>query len=533
MRASLAVLSILGLVSQTQAIDPLVIKGSKWFNSKTGEQFFIKGVDYQPDITSTSSYLDPLADKTICTRDVPYLKDLGVNAVRVYQTEPYGNHDDCMKMLADAGIYVMLDLGTPNESIDRNSPSYDVNLLGYYQSKVDAFGGYDNILGFLAGNEVANSANNTDASAFVKGALRDIKAYVKSKGLTIPVGYAANDDADIRWQMQTYFDCGTTEEQADFYGLNIYEWCGTSATFETSGYANVVKNFTNWDVPAVLTEYGCNSVRPRTFPEIASIYGSDMDSTFSGGFVYEYVEESNNYGLVSISGSTVTKTEDYDNFKKALAAADPSGVAMKSYSPSGKQQSCPKVSASNSWQASDVLPPTPSNSTCECMMKSLYCVSKTTDVPTDTTALKQFGEDVSNIFGTVCATVSCDEVNGNGQSGTYGKYSFCNTIQRVSWVMNAWYKSQRGVDGSCDFNGFASLTKPSLSSDSSCSNVTGSTTGNPGSSSSDGSSSDGSSSGKSDDGESGLDSHTSGAAFAAKELSVGAMAVVVAAAAIF
>ncbi|KAJ2725471.1 hypothetical protein GGI07_001227 [Coemansia sp. Benny D115] len=459
----------LGLAAQTAAIDPLVVKGSKWFNKKTGEQFFVKGVAYQPDITSTSQVRDPLADKSICTRDLPFLKDLGVNAIRVYQTEPFGNHDDCMNMFADAGIYVMLDLSTPTETINRSSPEYSADLLGYYQQKVDTFAKYDNTFAFLAGNEATNMVNNTDTSAFVKAAMRDVKAYIKSKGLSIPVGYATNDDADIRWQLQTYFDCGTEEEQADFYGVNLYEWCGEEATFESSGYVNVVKNFTNWDVPVLLTEYGCNEIKPRTFPEIKSIYGKDMTGTFSGGFVYEYVQEDNEYGLVSISGNKGTKTADYDNFKKALAAVKPVGVSMSSYTPAGKQQSCPQVGSSYNWMASSKLPPTPSNATCDCMMNSLTCVAKLKTMPTGSKDLESFGETVSNIFGTVCSDLSCNSVSSDGSKGVYGKYSFCNPLQRVSWVMNEWYQSQRGVDGSCDFGGFADLVKPSIKDDSTCS----------------------------------------------------------------
>ncbi|KAJ2494089.1 1 3-beta-glucanosyltransferase gel4 [Coemansia sp. RSA 2050] len=469
MRASLVSAAILGLASQAASIDPLVIKGSKWFNSKTGAQFFVKGIDYQPDITSTSTVRDPLADIAGCTRDLPFLKDLGVNAIRVYQTEPFGNHDKCMSMLSDAGIYVMLDLSTPTETINRDTPSYDVDLLGYYQRKVDAFSKYDNIFAFLAGNEVTNAYNNTGASAYVKAALRDVKSYIKSKHLTIPVGYATNDDADIRWQLQTYFDCGSISDRADFYGINLYEWCGPSATFESSGYANVVKNFTNWDVPVLLTEYGCNAIKPRTFPEIAAIYGSNMTSSFSGGFVYEYVEEPNEYGLVKVSGSTGTKTADYEYFKKALAAVNPSGVSMSSYTPSGKQQSCPSVSASNNWIASSSLPPSPSNATCSCMMSTLTCVSKQSSIPTSAGDLEKFGQSVSSIFGTVCGTVDCGAVSGNATTGKYGKYSFCDPLQRVSWVMTEWYNDQRNVDGACDFGGFAKIVSVKSTDDSSCS----------------------------------------------------------------
>ncbi|KAJ2853584.1 DNA photolyase phr1, partial [Coemansia erecta] len=225
-----------------------------------------------------------------------------------------------------------------------------------------------------------------------------------------------------------------------------------------------------------------------------------------------YVEESNSYGLVSISGNTVTKTEDYNNFKSALAAVSPTGYSLSNYTASGKQQSCPDVSTANSWQASGTLPPTPSNATCECMMKSLHCVSQITEIPTDTNDLATFGTNVSSIYGTVCGSISCSAVEADGKAGTYGKYSFCNTIQRVSWVMNAWYISQRGVSGSCDFSGFATLAKPSLSSDSSCSNATDSSSGD---------------SGQHSELDSDSGSHKSGAESAMKSLSAGAVAVAV------
>lgn len=46
--------------------------------------------------------------------------------------------------------------------------------------------------------------------------------------------------------------------------------------------------------------YGCNLITPRKFEEVQTLYSFEMGDVFSGGLVYEYSQESNNYGLVEI-----------------------------------------------------------------------------------------------------------------------------------------------------------------------------------------------------------------------------------------
>ncbi|KAJ1678004.1 hypothetical protein EV182_004984 [Spiromyces aspiralis] len=131
--------------------------------------------------------------------------------------------------------------------------------------------------------------------------------------------------------------------------------------FKTSGYEAVVKEYENYDIPVLLTEYGCNNPRPRTFPEIKSIYDSDMTGTFSGGFMYMYSEEANGYGIADVSYGKpgYEKTEDFDNFKDALAAVDPKGVSERDYKPSAKPSACPNKSGTWPFEADAALPPTP------------------------------------------------------------------------------------------------------------------------------------------------------------------------------
>ncbi|OXT09978.1 hypothetical protein B9K03_11880, partial [Rothia sp. Olga] len=88
-------------------------------------------------------------------------------------------------------MYVIADLSAPKESINRKSPTWTLDLFDRYKSVVDMFAEYSNVLGFFAGNEVSNDKTNTQASAFVKAAIRDTKQYIKDKKYrTIPVGYS-------------------------------------------------------------------------------------------------------------------------------------------------------------------------------------------------------------------------------------------------------------------------------------------------------------------------------------------------------
>lgn len=282
-------------------------QGQHFFYKTNGSEFFIRGVAYQQDVNSngttsgTSTFTDPLADSAGCARDIPLLQQLGTNVIRVYAINSSLDHSSCMSQLQAAGIYVLQDLSNPSASINRNSPTWTTDLFASYAAVVDSMAQYSNVLGFFAGNEVSNSVNTTAASAFVKAAVRDMKAYIKTKNYrTIGVGYATNDDQAIRQNMADYFNCGDPDNAIDFWGYNIYSWCGDSS-YTLSGYDQRVAEFSNYSVPAFFAEYGCNTVQPRVFTEVQAIYGPNMTGVFSGGIVYMYFQEVNDYGRFRVT----------------------------------------------------------------------------------------------------------------------------------------------------------------------------------------------------------------------------------------
>ncbi|SCU90292.1 LAMI_0E01442g1_1 [Lachancea mirantina] len=343
------------------SLPEITVKGNAFFDSSSGDRFYIRGVDYQPG--GSSNLTDPLADEETCTRDVAAFKDLGINTVRVYTVDNTLDHSACMDMLAEAGIYLILDVNTPDSSISRFNPgcSYNAAYLQSVFATIDCFANYTNVLGFFAGNEVINNADNTNTATYVKAVVRDMKKYLRARGYRqIPVGYSAADVSSNRVLAANYFNCGDdADARIDMFGVNDYSWCGASS-FQTSGYATKMQLYKNYSIPIFLSEFGCNEVPgSRPFTEIGSIYSTQMSSVFSGGLVYEYSNESNNYGLVDIDNSTsVTKLQDFENLKNQYAkVSDPTGNG--GYSSSNNYSSCPSYQ-SGTWEANNTLPAMPS-----------------------------------------------------------------------------------------------------------------------------------------------------------------------------
>lgn len=335
------------------AVPEITIEGSDFINSETGDKFQIVGVAYQPGGSAEykpQTGKDPLSDPDICRRDAALMQVMGFNAVRVYNLSPDINHDECVSIFNDAGMYMMIDVNTPviAEHISSFEPwtTYYAEYLNHTFAVIEAFAGYPNTLLFFSGNEIINNVKTgRDVPPYIRAVTRDMKNYIKNNiDRKIPVGYAAADVRDILWDTFNYITCSheddeDDESKVDFFALNSYSWCGPDATFESSTFKDLVDGLKGSDVPVFFGEYGCNKDPPRLWGEVAPLYGDDMYPVFSGGIVYEYTEETHNFGLVHLEDDEAQVLGDYNRLKEQFSKLD--WEAVHSRQPSNNNNKAP------------------------------------------------------------------------------------------------------------------------------------------------------------------------------------------------
>ncbi|KAL8903105.1 MAG: hypothetical protein Q9207_004154 [Kuettlingeria erythrocarpa] len=329
--------SLLALaIATVSAVQNVKVQGSDYVNNVTSDRFQILGIAYQPGGSAgfkAGSGIDPLSNGTLCLRDAALMQRLGINTIRVYNLDPSLDHDMCASIFNAVGIYMLLDVNSPlpNESLNPGdlTSSYNSAYLNRIFAVVEAFKNFPNTLGFFSGNEVIQfPGSQTNVPPYLRAVTRDLKNYIaKHSPRNIPVGYSAADVRDFLADTFAYLSChidGSTSDvsRIDFFGLNSYSWCG-DVDFQRAGYDILVQMFANTTIPVFFSEYGCNEVEPRIWTEVLALYGPNMTTVMSGGIVYEYVQEKNNYGLVDVhDDGTATILIDYDNLQKQYNKLD-------------------------------------------------------------------------------------------------------------------------------------------------------------------------------------------------------------------
>jgi hypothetical protein len=247
-------------------------------------------------------------------------------------------------------MYMVLDVNSPlvGEALTSWNPweSYYASYLNRTFAVVEAFKDYPNTLAFFSGNEVIDKPETgATVPPYMRAVTRDLKNYVKKHvSRPIPVGYSAADVRSSLFDTYNYFQCaldGDDMSRADIFALNSYSWCGESS-FKTASYDQLVAGFTGSSLPIFFSEFGCNTPSPRGFSEISTIYGPQMSGVFSGGVVYEYTQEENNYGLLDMkTDGSATLMPDFLNLRKQYAKLNFTEIQSQK-PPSGSTPTPPK-----------------------------------------------------------------------------------------------------------------------------------------------------------------------------------------------
>lgn len=115
----------------------------------------------------------------------------------------------------------------------------------------------------------------------------------------------------------------------------------------------------NYPVPIFISETGCITAKPRTFADQNAIFGPNMSNIWSGSIIYEWIQEENDYGLITYgsntdalvsalpnpvprSGTPNPMTPDFGNLMSQWATITPSASAN---APSYPAPSCPASTA--------------------------------------------------------------------------------------------------------------------------------------------------------------------------------------------
>ncbi|KAJ9058263.1 1,3-beta-glucanosyltransferase [Entomophthora muscae] len=392
--------AILFVAASVLGLSPIEIKGQSFIHSDSGALFLPCGIKYQPN-AAPNQYGDPLSNQQVCLRDAPILQQLGVNLIYVKNaTLRINSHGECMQVLQDAGIYVLLDLPSSKFNI---TDQYTSAVYWHYLEIADEFSRYNNTLGLMVASNV-----QPDYQPLVKAAIRDLRQNMN--GRRLPLGYS-HDDILTKKLSQVMMGCG---EKANFFAVDISDNCEYSTLKEASMIGKHMKPFHG---PTFFSGFGC---------------------------IFNNYSAQSSLSLVDIQGSEVILKEEYFNAQKAIFKPfDPKDITPD-YIP--YLYEC----AENSF----VLPPTPDESLCTCALQNLQCIAS------DKAKIGYGTNETATLYQRLCQQGFCAEVKPNLKKNFYPKYSHCEFDVQLSIALDAAKLS--GI--SCHFDGLATPAKISETS---------------------------------------------------------------------
>jgi len=201
-------------------------------------------------------------------------------------------------------------------------------------------------------------------------------------------------------------------------------FCGDS-TFSTA-YSAVTTEFASYNVVAYLSEFGCNTVSPRTWAEVPVLFGTDMNTVWTGGVAFSYfpaTSAAGEFGMVTISsdGRTVTPGTDFTNLQTQYGGVTLIDAPARASASASTYSTCPTTIGGST--ISSTLPPTPNSAACLCLANTLSCQF--------TPATHNYSTIVGQVINNGCSLLgqvggSCTDLGGDGTTGVYGRVADCD-----------------------------------------------------------------------------------------------------------
>lgn len=137
-----------------------------------------------------------------------------------------------------------------------------------------------------------------------------------------------------------------------------------------------MKNFTGYGIPIFLSEWGCIT-NGRDFSEMEALMSEDMTPVYSGGLMYEYSLEENDYGIVTIDGDSVTEEPEFQKMVEAFKK-NPTPTGDGGFTSSSNSVECPTTDSTwdlGDWGAS-ALPAMPSEAEQVSFLSAMFSLSR-------------------------------------------------------------------------------------------------------------------------------------------------------------
>lgn len=248
--------------------------------------------------------------KPVWERDFAYLKQLGINTLRVYNLNPYtkhlletrssipgvidpqlgAQHLPFLDYAHENGFKVILPIVTDQTMLMLSSHQFLTDVI---ESQVEELGNHPALLAFLVGNELGLD-NNPALLNLVNRMMHKVRWYTfQYWNRTVPVSTALIDNPDT-------YDRYIRELDVDFFTINVFRSISLQSLFEP----DVQGRFMGWEeaskqhnLPLLLGEFGEHQQTklteeiPDWFNQQWKAIVDNMDNGLVGAIFFEYCDE--------------------------------------------------------------------------------------------------------------------------------------------------------------------------------------------------------------------------------------------------